>query len=47
MMMEFYLVVHKVDRSGVFKTFQSGNDFVLDLVLSESASLTDDRDYDY
>jgi hypothetical protein len=39
--------VRKLDRSGVINTFQSGNDFVLDLVLSETASLTDDTDYDF
>jgi hypothetical protein len=40
-------VVHKLDRSVVINTFQSSNDFVLDLVLSESASLADDTDYDF
>jgi hypothetical protein len=39
-------VVRKLDRSVVINTFQSGNDFVLDLVPSESASLADDTDYD-
>jgi hypothetical protein len=38
--------VRKLDRSVVINTFQSGNDFVLDLVLSESALLADDKDYD-
>jgi hypothetical protein len=40
-------VVRKLDRSVVINTFQSGNDFVLDLVPSESASLADDTDYDF
>jgi hypothetical protein len=40
-------VVRKLDRSVVINTFQSGNDFVLDLVLSESGYLTDDTDYDF
>jgi hypothetical protein len=40
-------VVRELDRSVVINTFQSGNDFVLDLVLSESGSLTDDTDYDF
>jgi hypothetical protein len=40
-------VVRKLDRSVVINTFQSGNDFVLDLVPSESASLADDPDYDF
>jgi hypothetical protein len=39
--------VRKLDRSVVINTFQSGNDFVLDLEPSESASLGDDRDYDF
>jgi hypothetical protein len=37
-------VVCKFDRSVVKNSFQSGNDFVHDLVLSESASLADDTD---
>jgi hypothetical protein len=40
-------VVRKSDRSVVINTFQSDNDFVLDLVPSESASLADDTDYDF
>jgi hypothetical protein len=40
-------VVRNLDRSVVIYTFQSGNDFVLDLVPSESASLADDTDYDF
>jgi hypothetical protein len=40
-------VVRKLDRSVVINTFQSGNDFVLDPVPSESASLADDTDYDF
>jgi hypothetical protein len=40
-------VVRKLDRSVVINTFQSGNDFVLDLVPSESASLADNMDYDF
>jgi hypothetical protein len=40
-------VVHKLDRCIVINTFQSGNDFVLDLVPSESASVADDTDYDF
>jgi hypothetical protein len=39
-------VVRKLDRSVVINTFQSGHNFVLDLVLSESALLADDMDYD-
>jgi hypothetical protein len=37
-------IVRKLDRSVVIHTFQSGYDFVLDFVLSESASLADDTD---
>jgi hypothetical protein len=40
-------VVRKLDRSVVINTFQSGYDFVLDLVRSESGSLADDMDYDF
>jgi hypothetical protein len=40
-------VIRKLDRSVVINTFQSGNDFVLDLVTTESASLADDTDYDF
>jgi hypothetical protein len=40
-------VVQKLDRSVVINSFQSGNDFVLDLVPSESASLANDTDYDF
>jgi hypothetical protein len=40
-------VVRKLDRSVVIHTFQSGNNFVLTLVPSESASLADDTDYDF
>jgi hypothetical protein len=40
-------VVHQIDRSLGINTFQSSNDFVLDLVRSESASLADDTDYDF
>jgi hypothetical protein len=39
--------VCKNDRSLVINTFQSGNDFVLDLVLSESASGARKTDYDF
>jgi hypothetical protein len=39
-------VVPKLDRSVVINTFQSGHDFVHDYVLSESASLADDMDYE-
>jgi hypothetical protein len=39
-------VVRKLYRSVVINTFQSGNDFALDLVPTESASLADDTDYD-
>jgi hypothetical protein len=40
-------IIRKIDRSVVINTFQSGNDFVLDLVPSESASLAEDTDYDF
>jgi hypothetical protein len=40
-------VVRKLNRSVVINTFQSGNDFVLDLVPNESASLADETDYDF
>jgi hypothetical protein len=40
-------VVHKLDRTIVINTVQSGNDFVLDLVLTKSASLADDTDDDF
>jgi hypothetical protein len=40
-------VVHKTDISVVINSCQSSNDFVLDLVPSESASLADDMDYDF
>jgi hypothetical protein len=40
-------VIRKLDRSVVINAFQSGNDFVLDLVPTESASLADDTDYDF
>jgi hypothetical protein len=40
-------VVCKLDRSLEINTHQSGNDFVLDLVLTESASLADDTDFDF
>jgi hypothetical protein len=40
-------VICKLDRSVVINTFQSGNDFVLDLIPSESASLADDVDYEF
>jgi hypothetical protein len=39
-------VIRKIDRPVVINTFQSGNDFVLDLVPNESASLADEADYD-
>jgi hypothetical protein len=39
--------VRQLDRSVVINTFQSGDDFVLDLELIESGSLTDDTDYDF
>jgi hypothetical protein len=40
-------VVRKFDRAVVLHTFQSDNDFVLDLVPSESASLAQGSDYDF
>jgi transposase InsO family protein len=40
-------VVRKLDRSVVINTFQSGNNFVVDLVASKSASLANDTDYDF
>jgi hypothetical protein len=40
-------VVRKLDRCVVIHTFQSGHDFVLDLVPSESASLANDTDYEF
>jgi hypothetical protein len=40
-------VVRKLDRSVVINPFQSGNEYVLDLVPSESASLGDDTDYKF
>jgi hypothetical protein len=40
-------VIHKLDRSVVIKTFQSDNDFVFDLLPSESASLADDKHSDF
>jgi hypothetical protein len=40
-------IVRKLDRSVVINTVQSGNDFVLDLVPSESVSLADNTDYDF
>jgi hypothetical protein len=40
-------VVRKLDRSVVINTFQSGNNCVLDLVPSKSASLADNTDYDF
>jgi hypothetical protein len=39
--------VRKLDRSVVVNAVQSGNDFVLDLEQSESASLANDTDYDF
>jgi hypothetical protein len=42
-----FQVVRNVDRSVIINTFQSGNDVVLELILSESASLADDTDYDF
>jgi hypothetical protein len=39
-------VVRKLDRFVVINTFQSNNDFGLDLLQCESASLADDTDYD-
>jgi hypothetical protein len=42
-----FQIIRKLDRSVVINTFQSGNDFVLDLVPSESASLADDTDYEF
>jgi hypothetical protein len=35
------------DRSVVITIFQSGNNVVLDLIPSESASIADDTDYDF
>jgi hypothetical protein len=40
-------IVGKIDRSVVGDIFPFGNDFVLGLVLIESASLADDTDYDF
>jgi hypothetical protein len=40
-------VIRKIDRSLVINTFQYANDFVLDLMPSESVSLADDTDYDF
>jgi hypothetical protein len=40
-------VVRLLDRSGVLTISQSGNDYVLDLVPSESQSLVHDPDYDF
>jgi hypothetical protein len=40
-------VILKIDRSVLINTLQSGKDFMLDLVLSESASLADDMHYDF
>jgi hypothetical protein len=40
-------VFRKLDRSVVINTFQSGNDFGLDLAPSESGSLADDTNYDF
>jgi hypothetical protein len=40
-------VVRQLHRSVVINTFQSRNDFVLDLVPSESASFANDSDYDF
>jgi hypothetical protein len=40
-------VVRKLHRSVVINTFQFGNNFVLDLVASESASRAEDTDYDF
>jgi hypothetical protein len=39
-------VVHKLDRSVLRNIFQTGNEFVRDLLVSESASLNDDPNYD-
>jgi hypothetical protein len=39
-------VVRKSDRSVVINTFQSGNDFVLDLIPSESAAPASDSEYE-
>jgi hypothetical protein len=39
-------VVQILARSVIINTFQSGKGFVLNLVLSECASLADDTDYD-
>jgi hypothetical protein len=38
-------VVRKLGRSVVINTFQSGNNFVLDLVPSESPLIVDGTDY--
>jgi hypothetical protein len=40
-------VGRKLDRSVVINIFQSGDDFVLNLVPSESASLANNTDYDF
>jgi hypothetical protein len=40
-------VDRKFDRSVVINTFQSGKDFILDLVPSESVSLANDIDYNF
>jgi hypothetical protein len=39
-------VVHKLDKSVIILTFQSGNEFIHDPVQSESGSLADDTDYE-
>jgi hypothetical protein len=39
-------VVRKFDRSVVINTYQSSNDFVLNLIRSESALLAEDTDYE-
>jgi hypothetical protein len=40
-------VVHMVDQSVVVNTFNSNINCVLDLVVSESAYLADEMDYDF
>jgi hypothetical protein len=40
-------VVHKSDRSVGINTFQSGNDVVVDLISSESASRADNTDDEF
>jgi hypothetical protein len=40
-------LICKMDRPAVINTFQSRNNFVFDLLPSESGSLADDTDYEF